>query len=118
MKKLSHTLVIGNARNMKELKDGSIDLMVTSPPYWNLKEYGNGDLDKGYEQYIKEIEEVLTEVARVLKIGRFACINVGTAVSNYEMKHIPSDVITIMKKLGFILPGVIALILGLFLEKK
>ena len=102
MKTLSHTLVIGNAKNMKELKDESVGLMVTSPPYWNLKEYGNGDSEKGYAQYIKEIEEVLVEVKRVLKTGRFACINVGTAVSNYEMKHIPSDIINIMKKLGFI----------------
>ena len=99
---LTHKLVIGDARKMKELKDESVDLVVTSPPYWNLKDYGNGDSDKGYGQYIKEIEQVLIEVVRVLKTGRFACINVGTAVSNYEMKHIPSDVIDIMKKLGFI----------------
>ncbi len=102
MKKLIHTLVIGNSKNMNELKDKSVDLMITSPPYWNLKEYGNGDSEKGYEQYIKEIGEVLTEVSRVLKNGRFACINIGTAVSNYEMKHIPSDIINIMKQLGFV----------------
>jgi len=96
-----HLLIIGDARNMKELKNESIDLMITSPPYWNLKEYGNGDSEKGYNQYIREIKEVLIEVSRVLKAGRFACINVGTAVSNSEMKHIPCDIIEIMKRLGF-----------------
>lgn len=102
MKSLSQRLVIGDSRFMKDLKDESVDLMVTSPPYWNLKEYGNGDSEKGYEQYINEIETVLKEVSRVLKNGRFACINVGTAVSNNEMKHIPSDIINLMKKIGFI----------------
>ena len=102
MKSLNHILVIGDSRHMNELKTESVDLMVTSPPYWNLKEYGNGDSEKGYEEYISEIEAVLKEAERVLKIGRFACINVGTAVSNQGMKHIPSDIINIMKKLGFV----------------
>jgi DNA modification methylase len=98
----NHLIIIGDSRNMKELRTESIDLVITSPPYWNLKNYGKGDVEKGYAQYIEEIGSVLKEVSRVLKRGRFACINVGTAVSDFEMKHIPSDVIGINRRLGFI----------------
>ena len=101
MIKTKQLLIIGNAREMKEIKGETIDFVVTSPPYWNLKKYGNSDASKSYEEYINLIRDVLVEVYRVLRPGKFACINVGTAVSKEEMKHIPSDVINIMKNLGF-----------------
>lgn len=100
MIKTKQLLIIGDSRKMKEIKSETIDFVVTSPPYWNLKKYGNGDVNKSYEEYINLIRDVLVEVCRALKPGKFACINVGTAVSNEEMKHIPSDVINIMKNLG------------------
>lgn len=102
MTRTKQLVVIGDSRHMKEIDKESIDFVVTSPPYWNLKEYGNGDAKKSYEEYMNLIKDVLVEVSRVLKPGKFACINVGTAVSNDGMKHIPSDVINIMKNLGFI----------------
>jgi len=102
MSQTKQMLVIADSRNMQEVKDGEVDLVITSPPYWNLKNYGKDDPKKGYEQYINDIESVLKEVKRVLKDGRFACINVGTAVTKTEMKHIPSDVIKIMNNLDFV----------------
>jgi DNA modification methylase len=36
------TIIIGDSRKMKELKDESVHLIITSPPYWQLKDYGNG----------------------------------------------------------------------------
>ena len=96
-------LYIGDSKKMKRVKDCSISLVVSSPPYWNLKEYSNlgVEAENAYEMYIRNIEQVLIEVERVLKPGRFACINVGTAVSKDYMEHIPSDIISIMKKFGF-----------------
>jgi len=97
-------VVIGDARHMDEIETGSVPLVVTSPPYWNLKEYGGEGLGptQAYKQYIEGIRDVLVEVERVMEPGRFVCINVGTAVSNDGMESIPSDVISIMRKLGFI----------------
>ena len=97
-------LVIGDARHMDEVDDNSVQLVVTSPPYWNLKDYGREGLGpaQAYEQYLKGIREVLGEVKRVVEPGRFVCINVGTAVSNGGMESIPCDVISIMRGLGFI----------------
>jgi site-specific DNA-methyltransferase (adenine-specific) len=36
------TIIIGDSREMEELKDESVHLIITSPPYWQLKDYGNG----------------------------------------------------------------------------
>ena len=102
--KTKHTIVIGDSRNMRELEAESIHLVVTSPPYWSLKEYGKNEhigFDQAYEQYIDDISQVLKETSRVLKPGRFACLVVGTAVSDVEMKSIPADIIRVMKELGF-----------------
>jgi modification methylase len=100
---LSHRVIIGNAMKMSELANNSVDLVVTSPPYWNIKEYGNGDKAKGYEEYLTLLRNVFGEVTRVLKPGRFACVNIGTALYQDMMTHIPSDFIKIMQELGFIL---------------
>jgi DNA modification methylase len=96
-------LVIGDAKDMREIENESVQLVVTSPPYWNLKKYGKEGLgpDQAYKEYINGIGEVLAEVKRVMEQGRFVCINVGTAVTNGGMESIPSDVIRKMRDLGF-----------------
>lgn len=38
--KTQHTIIIGDSRRMKEVKDESVHLIITSPPYWQLKDYG------------------------------------------------------------------------------
>lgn len=35
-----HKIVIGDARHMDEVEDETVHLVVTSPPYWQLKDYG------------------------------------------------------------------------------
>ena len=35
-----HRIIIGDSRRMREVPDGSVHLVVTSPPYWQLKDYG------------------------------------------------------------------------------
>jgi DNA modification methylase len=105
LSKYSHLVVIGNSKNMRDfVEDESIHLIITSPPYWNLKQYGGEESGffQAYLQYIDDISRVLHECKRVLKRGRFLCINVGTAVSNEEMKSIPADIIQVMAKLDFI----------------
>jgi DNA modification methylase len=96
-------VIIGDARCMDEVESSSVQLVVTSPPYWNLKTYGKEGLGpaQAYKEYINGIKDVLVEVERVLEPGRFACINVGTAVSNDGMESIPCDIIDIMKNLEF-----------------
>lgn len=88
---------------MPEIKSESIHLVVTSPPYWNLKKYGEEGmgLNQAYAKYLHDIQSVLKEVKRVMAPGRFVAINVGTAVSNNGMKPINSDIVRIMENLNF-----------------
>jgi len=69
-KMTTHTIIVGDAKKMPELRDGSIHLVVTSPPYWNLKDYGNdnqiGKGDKLYKKYLDNLFDVFQECVRVL----------------------------------------------------
>jgi len=96
-------VVIGDSRKLEEVDDSSVQLVVTSPPYWNLKNYGDKGLGpaQAYGAYIQSIAEVLAEFKRVVEPGRFVCLNVGTAVSNDRMESIPSDILPHMRRLGF-----------------
>jgi site-specific DNA-methyltransferase (adenine-specific) len=73
---------LGDAREMPELKNESIHLVVTSPPYANLKEYaqGNpsqlGDIDD-YDKFLDELDKVWDECLRVLVPGGRVCCVVG-----------------------------------------
>jgi DNA modification methylase len=98
-----HTLIIGDSIFMPEVESGSIQFVVTSPPYWNLKKYGDNGLSskQAYSKYLYQIQSVLKEVKRVMEPGRFASINVGTAVSNDRMMAINADIIKMMQDLNF-----------------
>lgn len=73
-------IIFGDAGNMSKVADSSVHLIVTSPPYWNLKDYGHkkqigfGD---SYKEYIAKLNAVWQECFRVLKPGCKLCINVG-----------------------------------------
>jgi modification methylase len=80
--KTSHRLHLGDARNLSWIPDASVHLVVTSPPYWTLKEYapGNqsqlGDIED-YEHFLDELDKVWRECARVLVPGGRICCVVG-----------------------------------------
>ncbi|MBN2266738.1 MAG: hypothetical protein JW725_00155, partial [Candidatus Babeliaceae bacterium] len=69
----------GDARDLSFLDDESVHLVVTSPPYWNLKRYNENPSQLGhiedYEAFLVEIEKVWRDVFRVLVPGgRLACV--------------------------------------------
>ncbi len=74
-----HTLHLGDARKLDWVPDGSIHLVVTSPPYWTLKRYNNhpdqlGDV-ADYEKFHNELEKVWRHCYRVLVPGgRLVCV--------------------------------------------
>ena len=77
-----HRVILGDSRQMPELRDQSVHLVVTSPPYANLKQYhpGNprqlGDIPV-YEDFLEELDKVLSECYRVLVPGGRVCCVVG-----------------------------------------
>ncbi len=73
-------IIIGDSRKMTEVKNNGIDLVVTSPPYWHIKDYGvEGQIGYGQSlhEYLKDLYRVWKECYRVLKPGRRLCINIG-----------------------------------------
>jgi DNA modification methylase len=100
------TLYCGDARRMGEIDTDAIDLIVTSPPYWSIKNYrhrGQIGLGQSYGEYLEQLQVVAAEIARVLRPGRFLCWVIGTHVSDGELKHIPAESIRIFGELGLLL---------------
>ncbi len=78
----THRLHLGDARNLSWVPDRSVHLVVTSPPYWTLKEYAGGnDSQMGhfedYEHFLTELDRVWRECARILVGGGRICCVVG-----------------------------------------
>ena len=76
-----HRLHQGDARDLSWIPDGSVHLVVTSPPYWTLKEYVASDRQMGaiadYETFLRELDKVWSECFRVLAPGGRVCCIVG-----------------------------------------
>lgn len=73
-------IYIGDSSNMSQISDNSVNLIITSPPYWTLKDYeverqiGLGS--NSYEYYISELNKVWSECIRVLAPDGKICINI------------------------------------------
>jgi site-specific DNA-methyltransferase (adenine-specific) len=79
--KTLHRLRLGDARGLSWIPDGSVHLIVTSPPYWTLKKYEANDRQLGeitdYNRFLDELDKVWRECARVLAPGGRICCVVG-----------------------------------------
>lgn len=79
--KTTHHLELGDARDLSWIPSESVHLVVTSPPYWNLKEYIDTDGQLGnlpdYEAFLRELDKAWLQCARVLVPGGRICCVVG-----------------------------------------
>ena len=77
----THRLRLGDSRRLACLDDNSVHLVVTSPPYWTLKEYPETAAQlgaiAGYEDFLDELDHVWRECERVLVPGGRICCVVG-----------------------------------------
>ena len=77
----SHTLFLGDARSPLPLPDESVHLVVTSPPYWTLKQYEPHASQLGevedYEDFLDQLDRVWSEVQRLLVPGGRLVVVVG-----------------------------------------
>ncbi|MDQ2901176.1 MAG: site-specific DNA-methyltransferase [Acidobacteriota bacterium] len=78
----THQIRLGDARDLSRIPDASVHLVVTSPPYWTLKQYAKnnhgqmGDI-ADYEAFLAELDKVWRECKRVLVGGGRICCVVG-----------------------------------------
>ncbi|MDR0306587.1 MAG: thermonuclease family protein [Chitinispirillales bacterium] len=95
---------------MSELKDRSVHLVITSPPYWQLKDYGTENqigFNDSYESYINNLNLVWSECFRVLHDGCRLCINIGDQFARsvyygrYKVIPIHSEIIKFCEIIGF-----------------
>jgi len=95
---------------MTELPEQSVHLIITSPPYWQLKDYGNGGqigFDHSYEDYINNLNLVWNECNRVLHKGCRLCINIGDQFARsvyygrYKVIPIRTEIIKFCETIGF-----------------
>lgn len=91
---------------MKTMDSRSIDLIITSPPYYNAREYSKWD---SLTEYFDDMQKIFTEVYRTLKNHHYLVVNVGdinsqVGKSKWQMRKIPLGAyFTVMlEKTGFI----------------
>ena len=110
MNSTQHTIINGDCRKMSEVADKSVHLIVTSPPYWQLKDYGSDEqigFNDSYEQYINHLNLVWKECYRVLHDGCRLCINIGDQFARsvyygrYKVIPIHSEIIRFCETIGF-----------------
>jgi DNA modification methylase len=77
MKTAENQIIIGHAAMvMTSMPTGSIDLIVTSPPYWTAVKYDSGENPwRSYEEYLADLQTVWVQCARVLRPNGKLCIN-------------------------------------------
>ncbi len=65
---------------LSKIPNGSVDCVITSPPYWQLRDYGwdgQWGLEPTFQQYLEHLWQLMDEVKRVLKDGGTAWVNLG-----------------------------------------
>lgn len=112
----THKIIIGDSRRMAEVADESVHLVVTSPPYWQLKDYGFKNqigFDDSYEDYINNLNLVWNECYRVLHPGCRMAINIGDQFARsiyygrYKIIPIRTEIIKFCETIGFDYMGAI-----------
>lgn len=111
-----HKIIFGDSRSLNQIKDKSVQLIITSPPYWQLKDYGTENqigFNDSYEEYINNLNLVWKECNRVLSDGCRLCINIGDQFARsiyygrYKVIPIRTEIIRFCESLGMDYMGAI-----------
>ena len=102
--KVDNKLILGDCiKEMQELAPESIDLIVSSPPYYNLKDYS---MWNKYEDYLLDMAKCFKEFDRILNKGRHVCWNIQDNIPEPSKNHrhyyaLMPDTIKIAQGFGF-----------------
>lgn len=96
-----------SSEDMHEIEDSSIDAIITSPPYYKMKVYGNGDNEIGQEgeieEYLLSLRKIFNECYRVLKDDGSLFVNLNDCVLGGRYQAIPHYFVLQMLEQGWIL---------------
>ena len=96
----NHKLIIGSSEKMDEIEDESVQLAVTSPPYFNAP-FDYKELYSSYDHYLSMLKNVAAESFRVLSPGRVFVLNIDDMLVKGEKFPIVADAIRIFLDAGF-----------------
>ncbi len=114
--KTHHKIINGDSRHMAEVINNSVHLVITSPPYWQLKDYGSENqigFNDSYENYINNLNLVWKECYRTLYNGCRLCVNIGDQFARavyygrYKVIPIREEIIKFCENIGFDYMGAI-----------
>ena len=109
-KQIKQDIYFQTSECMNQINAGVIQSIITSPPYWNLKDYqhpaqiGYGDT---YEEYLERLDNVWTECKRVLNDTGTMWIVIDKLWRRRSVLHIPFHIAQHCKKIGFYLKDMI-----------
>ena len=95
-----HKLILGNSMSMEELPNESVQLMVTSPPYFNAP-FDYEGMYRTYDEYLQVIGTFAHETYRVLQKGRIAVLNIDDMLVKGEKFPIVADATKLFQGAGF-----------------
>lgn len=88
-------VIFGSSENMREVRDNSVHLVVTSPPYYNAP-FDFPGLFSSYDEYLNLLRKVGRELLRVLAPGRYACFVTQDVRIDKKLYPIVADLIHVM----------------------
>ncbi len=100
-----------SCERMDEIPDESVDLVVTSPPYWNAIDYEQHVADpeawyrtrrgEPYTEYLDWLRVCFEEVFRKQKAGGFCAVVIGTVLFNGRQYPVPQHLVVLMEEIGY-----------------
>ena len=120
----SGTIIQDNSLNItKHLERGSVDIVITSPPYWDIltekrsadgkeiRNYGDDQGDLGrindYQEFLKQLKAVFTKAFEVMRDGAYCCVVVMDLRKKEKFFPFHSDIASFMQEIGFIYDDII-----------
>jgi len=104
-------IFLKSCEHMKEIEDEKVDLIITSPPYWNAIDYDIHVKDsekefrtrkgEGYSKYLMWLNQCFKEGYRVLKPGGFCSVVIGTILLDSRHYPLPQHFTSLMEQIGF-----------------
>ena len=82
-----------NITNLKNIPDSSVDMCVTSPPYYNLRDYKNSGqigIENTVQDFVENLCKVFDEIHRILKPTGSCWVNIGDTYDKKRLLQVPS----------------------------
>ena len=101
----------GTSEQMPEVEDGTVQSVITSPPYWDLKDYGHekqiGVADESYEHYHDRMEAVWSECYDALRDDGTMWVVVDTVMERGDLQLLPYHIAERAEDVGFVLQDIV-----------